>query len=70
LVDNASPRYPREIKEYWRQYDCHAITLESGLDLLKRLKGLRIVGLKGMGVYVDVDQEMAKLWPNAKRRGY
>lgn len=56
-------------KEYNRQYDCLAMTLESGLDLLKDLKDLRMVGLEEMEVYSDGDKEQvwfAKNWPRAR----
>lgn len=51
-----------------RQFDCLAMSLESGLDLLKDLKELRSVKLVDMEVYVDDDNEQAWLsehWPNA-----
>lgn len=51
-----------------RQFDCLAMSLESGLDLLKDLKELRSVKLVDMEVYVDNDKEQAWLsehWPNA-----
>ncbi|KAH7057990.1 hypothetical protein BKA57DRAFT_488468 [Linnemannia elongata] len=57
-------------KDFHRQYDCLAMTLESGLDLLKDLKDLRVVGLEDMEVYSDGDREQdwfAKNWPRARR---
>ncbi|OAQ23049.1 hypothetical protein K457DRAFT_25424 [Linnemannia elongata AG-77] len=56
-------------KDFHRQYDCLAMTLESGLDLLKDLKDLRVVGLEDMEVYSDGDREQdwfAKNWPRAR----
>ncbi|KAG0359383.1 hypothetical protein BGX24_005780, partial [Mortierella sp. AD032] len=44
------------------------MTLDSGLDLLRNLKYLRIVGLTDMEVYIDGDKEqkwVAEHWPNA-----
>ncbi|KAK3839448.1 MAG: hypothetical protein JOS17DRAFT_786091 [Linnemannia elongata] len=58
-----------EDKEYHRQYDCLAMTLESGLDLLKDLKDLRVVGLEEMEVYSDGDKEQdwfTKNWPKTR----
>lgn len=55
-------------KILWRQYDCLAMTVLSGLDLLKGLKGLRAVGLEDMEVYVEGDREeswFAEHWPHA-----
>ncbi|KAF9115530.1 hypothetical protein BGX30_006262 [Mortierella sp. GBA39] len=56
-------------KTYKRQFDCLAMTLDSGLDLLKGLKELRVVGLEDMEVYVEGEREQAwfkEHWPNAK----
>ncbi|KAF9098526.1 hypothetical protein BGX29_007586 [Mortierella sp. GBA35] len=50
---------------YWR-FDCLAMTLESGLDLLKDLKELQIVRLNDMEVYIDCDKEqewVKENWP-------
>ncbi|KAK3848405.1 MAG: hypothetical protein J3R72DRAFT_415757 [Linnemannia gamsii] len=44
-------------KEYYRQYDGLAMTLDSGLDLLRDLKNLRTVGLMDMEVYINGDEE-------------
>ncbi|OAQ25911.1 hypothetical protein K457DRAFT_34923 [Linnemannia elongata AG-77] len=55
-------------KEYWRQYDCLAMTLESGLDILKNLGNLRTVGLEDMEIYIDGDKEQswfAESWPHS-----
>lgn len=68
LMDTSTTRYRRGYKEYFRQYDCLAMTLESGVDLLKGLKGLRVVGLEDMEVYVEGEKEQswfAEHWPNA-----
>ncbi|KAK3848409.1 MAG: hypothetical protein J3R72DRAFT_500160 [Linnemannia gamsii] len=54
--------------EDYRQCDGLAMTLDSGLDLLRDLKNLRIVGLTDMEVYIDGDKEqtwVAEHWPNA-----
>ncbi|GJJ69782.1 hypothetical protein EMPS_02130 [Entomortierella parvispora] len=51
-----------------RQYDCLSMTLESGLDMLKRLKNLRVVDLEGMDVGIDGEGEqkwVAEHWPKA-----
>ncbi|KAG0297332.1 hypothetical protein BGZ96_006896 [Linnemannia gamsii] len=67
-MDTKSVDYFRGNKEYWRQYDCLAMTVESGLDLLKGLKDLRVVGLEDMEIYIDGDTEQswfAENWPNA-----
>ncbi|KAF9120647.1 hypothetical protein BGW39_011206 [Mortierella sp. 14UC] len=55
-------------KYSYRQYDCLAMTVDSGLDMLKDLKDLRKVDLTNMEVYIDGEQEQAwfkKSWPNA-----
>ncbi|KAF8946334.1 hypothetical protein BGZ47_000813 [Haplosporangium gracile] len=55
-------------KEKYRQYDCLAMTLESGLDLLRGIKDLRTVGLEDMEVYIHGDKEQtwfAEHWPHA-----
>lgn len=67
-MDTKSQDYFRGNKEYWRQYDCLAMTLESGLDILKSLGNLRTVGLEDMEVYIDGDKEQswfAEDWPHA-----
>ncbi|KAF9331855.1 hypothetical protein BGZ91_011931 [Linnemannia elongata] len=56
-------------KEYTRQTDCLAMTVESGLDLLKGLKELRLVGLEDMAVWVKGEEEQSwflEHWPNAE----
>ncbi|KAF9142672.1 hypothetical protein BGX30_002420 [Mortierella sp. GBA39] len=55
-------------KGRYRQYNCLAMTMESGLDLLKDLKELRSVGLQDMEIYIDGDKEQAwfaENWPKA-----
>ncbi|KAH7054915.1 hypothetical protein BKA57DRAFT_532653 [Linnemannia elongata] len=44
-------------EEYDRQYDCLAMSLESGLDLLSGLRSLRVVALKDMEVNIDNENE-------------
>ncbi|KAG0297339.1 hypothetical protein BGZ96_006903 [Linnemannia gamsii] len=71
LIDITAPRYRRGGLEYWRQYECLAMTLESGLDLLKGLKELRVVGLENMEVYIEGKQEkawFAEYWPHVTIR--
>ncbi|KAF9326196.1 hypothetical protein BGZ91_002073 [Linnemannia elongata] len=55
-------------KTYRRQFDCLAMTLDSGLDLLKGLKELRLVGLEDMEVYIGEKEQswFKEHWPNAK----
>ncbi|KAK5827648.1 hypothetical protein F5H01DRAFT_409427 [Linnemannia elongata] len=55
-------------REY--QHDCLAMTVESGLDLLKDLKELEIVVLREMDVFISHDGEEAwvkKNWPKVNR---
>ncbi|KAG0371619.1 hypothetical protein BGX24_001428 [Mortierella sp. AD032] len=68
VLDTIHPSYGREREEYYRQYQCLAMTLESGLDLLKGLQNLRVVDLSNMEIYIDGDEEQrwfAEHWPNA-----
>ncbi|KAG9061225.1 hypothetical protein KI688_007563 [Linnemannia hyalina] len=61
-------KHRRGDKEKYRQYSCLAMTVESGLDLLKDLKELRRVGLQDMEIYIDGDKEQtwfAENWPKA-----
>ncbi|KAF9903451.1 hypothetical protein EC991_003824 [Linnemannia zychae] len=54
-------------RESARQYQCLAMTLESGLDLLKGLKNLEDVGLSDMEVGIDENDEEIWIddhWPN------
>ncbi|KAF9083023.1 hypothetical protein BGX23_011851 [Mortierella sp. AD031] len=67
--DTSHYGYSAQDKEYFRRYDCLAFTLESGLDLLKDLKELRVVQLEDMEVYIDGEAEQAWIaehWPNVK----
>lgn len=67
-LDTSPPLYRRHDKETYRQYDCLAMTLDSGLDLLKGLKELRIVGLEDMEIYINNPREQdwfAEHWPHA-----
>ncbi|KAF9964430.1 hypothetical protein BGZ70_006463, partial [Mortierella alpina] len=48
------------------QYECLSFTLESGLDLLRDLKELRVIDLSNMAVGIDGEAEqqwMKKHWP-------
>ncbi|KAK3809616.1 MAG: LOW QUALITY PROTEIN: hypothetical protein J3R72DRAFT_428288 [Linnemannia gamsii] len=51
--DTEGDLYHRYDKESDRQYDCLAMSLESGLDLLRGLKSLQVVALQDMevGIY-------------------
>ncbi|KAG0219513.1 hypothetical protein BGX33_002458 [Mortierella sp. NVP41] len=60
-------------RDYYRLYDCLAMTLKSGLDLLKNLKELRFVGLDDMEVHIyqDKEQEWIKEnWPKVEIISY
>ncbi|KAG0350988.1 hypothetical protein BGX24_007954, partial [Mortierella sp. AD032] len=49
-----------------RQFDCLAMSLDSGLDKLKNLKNLHTIELKDMEVYIDGPLEqkwIAENWP-------
>ncbi|KAG0286923.1 hypothetical protein BGZ96_009081, partial [Linnemannia gamsii] len=51
------------------QYGCLAMTVESGLDLLKGLKELRKIDLTNIEVYIDNETEQRwfkENWPQAK----
>ncbi|KAF9909037.1 hypothetical protein EC991_009098 [Linnemannia zychae] len=55
--------------EHERLYDCLAMTLESGLNLMAGLKELEIVRLDAMEVYIGRDNEQAWVkenWPKVK----
>ncbi|KAF9087381.1 hypothetical protein BGX23_008168 [Mortierella sp. AD031] len=68
-IDTMNYGYLPSDKEWYRRYDCLAFTLESGLDLLKDLKALRVVELDDMEVYIDGDAEQAWIaehWPSVK----
>ncbi|KAK3848374.1 MAG: hypothetical protein J3R72DRAFT_428874 [Linnemannia gamsii] len=65
-IDTYYKNYTMGDKEHYRQYDCLAMTLESGLNLLKDLKYLEEVDLEDMEVYIDWEEEQAwveKNWP-------
>lgn len=67
-IDTTANNYSSGDKTYLRQTDCLAMTVESGLDLLKGLKELRVVGLEDMAVFVDGEKEQSwflEHWPNA-----
>ncbi|KAK3807953.1 MAG: hypothetical protein J3R72DRAFT_428464 [Linnemannia gamsii] len=56
-------------KESDRQYDCLAMSLESGLDLLRGRKSLQVVALQDMevGIYEKGETKwVAQHWPKAK----
>lgn len=58
----------REEDEYL-QFDCLAMTVESGLDLLRGLKEVRVLGLEDMEVYAGEERErqwFAECWPNVR----
>lgn len=61
--------YGRRNERYW-QHDCLAMTVESGLDLLKDLKELKSVVLDDMVMFISHDEEKAwvkKNWPKVGR---
>ncbi|KAG0297333.1 hypothetical protein BGZ96_006897 [Linnemannia gamsii] len=66
--DTNDENYMMHDKECHRQYDCLSMTLESGLDFLKKLKNLEVVGLEDMEVYMNLDEEAwaVKHWPKAQ----
>ncbi|KAG0222293.1 hypothetical protein BGW42_006738 [Actinomortierella wolfii] len=56
-------------KNYDRQYDCLAMSLKSGLDLLSGLKELRVADLDDMNVGIDGENEqkwIAQHWPRVQ----
>ncbi|KAK3848410.1 MAG: hypothetical protein J3R72DRAFT_428961 [Linnemannia gamsii] len=62
-------RFPRQDHPF-RQFDCLAMSLDSGLDQLKNLKNLHTVELKDMEVYIDGPLEqkwIAENWPKVKQ---
>ncbi|KAF9117975.1 hypothetical protein BGW39_001607 [Mortierella sp. 14UC] len=65
-------RATRREMDVIRLYDCLAMTLESGLDLLKDLKELRIVELDDMEVYLGPGELawMKTNWPKLKTLSY
>ncbi|KAF9147038.1 hypothetical protein BG015_011375 [Linnemannia schmuckeri] len=67
--DTYDVNYSAHDKEYFRRYDCLAMTLESGLDLLRDLKDLEVVELDDMEVYIQREEEaiwVAQHWPKAR----
>ncbi|KAG0197440.1 hypothetical protein BGX33_000614, partial [Mortierella sp. NVP41] len=69
LYDSEHLHYHRYDKESERQYDCLAMSLESGLDLLSGLKSLQVVALEDMEVGIDDEDErrwVAQHWPQAE----
>ncbi|KAF8934774.1 hypothetical protein BGZ47_010214 [Haplosporangium gracile] len=64
-IEVCAPEYELGDKTYKKQLDCLAMTLDSGLDLLKGLKELRVVGLEDMEVYTEGDKE--KAWHDISR---
>jgi hypothetical protein len=65
-------RLNKAYMDYDRLFDCLAMTLDSGLDLLKDLKELKSVYLDNMEVYVDrCELEWVKEnWPKLKTISY
>ncbi|KAF9903445.1 hypothetical protein EC991_003818 [Linnemannia zychae] len=67
-LDSENSYLAQRDQAYYRQFDCLAMTLESGLDLLRGLRNLKMVTLFDMEVYVDGYEEQSWLrehWPNA-----
>ena len=67
-LDPAEARDDKRYKEFYRQYDCLTMTLDSGLDLLKGLKDLQLVRLVDMEIYIEGEKEQAwfaENWPHA-----
>ncbi|CAO3565276.1 unnamed protein product [Mortierella alpina] len=53
------------------QYECLSFTLESGLDLLRNLKELRVIDLSNMAVGIDGEAEqrwVKEHWPLVKQK--
>lgn len=68
-LELADRKQVRTNRRCWRRYDGLAMTLDSGLDLLRGLKELRVVGLMDMEVYIDGDREQGwfkEHWLNAR----
>ncbi|KAF9906350.1 hypothetical protein EC991_000752 [Linnemannia zychae] len=68
VIDTTDSDYQLGDKEVFRRYDSLAMTIESGLDLLKGLKELRVVDLSNMEVYIDGEPEQSwfkEHWPLA-----
>ncbi|KAF9305478.1 hypothetical protein BGZ91_008745 [Linnemannia elongata] len=68
MIDTRTLDFLPGDREYWRQYACLAMTLESGLDLLQGLQELKVVGLEDMEVYIGESERrwFKKHWPNAR----
>ncbi|KAF9906351.1 hypothetical protein EC991_000753 [Linnemannia zychae] len=67
-LDDGDQNSLAQDREFYRQYGCLAMTVDSGLDIMKDLKDLRVVELQDMEVYVDGDREktwFAENWPHA-----
>ncbi|KAF9923205.1 hypothetical protein BGZ67_010006, partial [Mortierella alpina] len=64
--DTENMYYHRYDKKCDRQYDCLAMNLESGLDLLGGLESLQVVALEDMEVGINDENEqkwVAEHWP-------
>ncbi|KAK3848386.1 MAG: hypothetical protein J3R72DRAFT_484603 [Linnemannia gamsii] len=69
-VDEAQVDEPERKDSPLRQFDCLAMTLDSGLDLLKSLKNLHTVELRDMEVYIGKPLEqkwVAENWSKVKK---
>ncbi len=63
--------YDSRFQQAERQYECLSFTLESGLDLLRDLKELRVIKLNDMAVGIDGEEEqrwVKEHWPLVSRR--
>jgi hypothetical protein len=70
-LDASEARTDESYREFYQQYGCLAMTLDSGLDLLKGLKDLQVVGLVGMEIYIEGEKEKTwfeENWPHATIR--
>ncbi|KAF8934773.1 hypothetical protein BGZ47_010213 [Haplosporangium gracile] len=69
-VNESSSQYRRANKDYLIQFDGLAMTLDSGLDLLKDLKELEEVELYfrefGIRSYAEEEEWMGRSWPKAR----
>jgi hypothetical protein len=64
---SSHPDYTSHDKDYFRQYQCLSMSLESGLDLLKGLNNLETLGLEDMEVCIDGCEEeewLERHWPS------
>ncbi|KAF8937727.1 hypothetical protein BGZ58_002271 [Dissophora ornata] len=67
--DTERLNYRRHDKESERQYDCLAMSLDSGLDLLGGLESLEVVALEDMEVGIDDENEQRWVelhWPRVQ----